>query len=455
MAGLLGPGCEDADLAVDVDISVSEHIPTVATVEWDMANSDATGAFVMFGPSGLRGRKARARIDDSGHARAYLVGMKPMTENECHVVEVGGGDRFEGHRHDLETGTLGTYLPELTVDVYDPIRASGGYVVTSTLSQPSTAIIVDVDGDIIWAHQPSAGWHQLHIPRALRSRAGDWVVYHAGLGYQPGETEVVLDRMVVRVGLDGTGEETLPMPDAHHDLFERGNGGYTVLMHDWRTVDDQEIQGDRLVEVDPDGALRQIWTAWDHFEFDEQDGYAPDLGWTHANAVDYDREDDAYLVSLHNLDCIVKIDRETGDQLWVLGGEHSDFALPDGDTTLFQRQHEFELLDDGIVVFDNGLPTDGDSRVVEYALDEEHGTAEFRWEYRLDPPRFNVAMGDVDRLPNGNTLVTWSALGQIDEITPDGALVWRLKAEMGSGFGYTMWRETLFEVYFDDPLASP
>ena len=428
----------------------------MATAEWDLVHPDATGAFVEFGPAGVRERMARARIDDSGHARAFLVGMKPTTENNWRVIEVVGGERLRGHRHALETGSLGTSVPDLTVEIHDPLRASGGYVVTSTLSQPSTAIIVDADGDVVWAHRPSADWHQLHIPRVLRSRTGDWIVYHAGLGYQPGETEVVLDRMIVRIGLDGTGEETLRVPDAHHDVFERGGGGYTVLMYDWRTIDDQQIQGDRLVEIDLDGTQRQIWSVWDHFEYDPQNGSTADLDWSHANAVDYDRGDDAYLVSLHNLDCIVKIDRETGDQLWVLGGEHSTFQLPDGGTTLFQRQHEFELLDDGgIVVFDNGLPAGGDSRVVEYALDEQGGAAVFRWEYRLDPPRYNVALGHVDRLPNGNTLITWSALGQIDEVTPEGTVVWRLKAEMGSGFGYTTWRETLFDVFFDDPLESP
>ena len=55
-------------------------------------------------------------------------------------------------------------------------------------------------------------------------------------------------------------------------------------------------------------------------------------------------------------------------------------------------------------------------------------------------------MGDVYRLPNGNTLITWSALGQIDEVTPDGEVVWRLRSEIGKGFGFTMWRENLSNI---------
>jgi len=453
LAGLLGSGCMAGGLSGDVEIAVSEHIPTVATVEWDTADADR--AFVEFGPEGQLVRKALARVDDTGRARATLIGMKPLSDNECRIVEVVEGDHLSGAVHAFETGSLDVSLPSISVEVLDPERANGGFVITSLLSQPSAAIIIDADGDVVWVHQPSQDWRQLHVPRALRSRVGDWIVYLAGVGYGPGEADLVLDRMAVRLGLDGADETVLPVPDAHHDLVEQADGGLAVLMHDWRTIDGQEVQGDRLVEVALDGTQRPIWSAWDHFDPGPLDGYSPELGWTHANAVDYVKEDDAYLVSLHNLDCIVKIDRETGELLWILGGESSDFVLPGGSTTLFQRQHEFEVLDGGIVVFDNGLPADGDSRVVEYLLDEEAGTAEQVWEYRLDPPQFNVAMGDVDRLPNGNTLVTWSALGQIDEVTPDGTLVWRLNTEMGSGIGYTLWRETLFDVVFEDSPASP
>ena len=63
-------------------------------------------------------------------------------------------------------------------------------------------------------------------------------------------------------------------------------------------------------------------------------------------------------------------------------------------------------------------------------------------------------MGSVERLPNGNTLITFSSLGQIDEVTPEGELVWRLRAEMGSGFGYSSWRNNLYDVVFAEPPAG-
>jgi hypothetical protein len=49
-------------------------------------------------------------------------------------------------------------------------------------------------------------------------------------------------------------------------------------------------------------------------------------------------------------------------------------------------------------------------------------------------------MGDVQRLPNGNTLITYSNGGTILEVDPSWATVQTIKGS----FGYAEWRETLY-----------
>ena len=49
-------------------------------------------------------------------------------------------------------------------------------------------------------------------------------------------------------------------------------------------------------------------------------------------------------------------------------------------------------------------------------------------------------LGDVQRLPNGNTLVTYSTDGEILEVDASGATVQTI---MGS-YGYADWRATLY-----------
>ncbi len=56
------------------------------------------------------------------------------------------------------------------------------------------------------------------------------------------------------------------------------------------------------------------------------------------------------------------------------------------------------------------------------------------------PGTTSSVLGDVQRLPNGNTLVTFSIAGTMDEIDASGSVVQHIS---GPG-GYADWRETLY-----------
>ena len=76
------------------------------------------------------------------------------------------------------------------------------------------------------------------------------------------------------------------------------------------------------------------------------------------------------------------------------------------------------------------------------ALDGDE--VELVWSYEPDPALFCFSLGDVRRLPSGNTLVDFSVKGQVDEVTPDGDVVWRLTLGMGGALGYMTWLEDLY-----------
>ena len=72
-----------------------------------------------------------------------------------------------------------------------------------------------------------------------------------------------------------------------------------------------------------------------------------------------------------------------------------------------------------ILLYDNGVARPGSdpesppfSRVVEYSLDEEAGIATEVWSWGGESTYFCPVVGDVDRLENGNHLIT------------DGAIFW-------------------------------
>lgn len=156
-------------------------------------------------------------------------------------------------------------------------------------------------------------------------------------------------------------------------------------------------------------------------------------------------EDDTYAISVRNHDTIFEIDRATGDVLRAVGGVHNDYELDPADGEWFDKEHQFQFVsDDELLVFANGVDVVTGSRVLGYRLDDETMTAENHWEYRAEFPLFCYTYGDVNRLESGNTLVTWSTAGQMEEVTDAGEIVWQLKAALGGGFGYTTRVDSLY-----------
>jgi hypothetical protein len=83
----------------------------------------------------------------------------------------------------------------------------------------------------------------------------------------------------------------------------------------------------------------------------------------------------------------------------------------------------------------------GQSAALEYQLNETNWTAtKTSWEYRAQGVNSPV-LSDVQRLPNGNTLVTYSTVGEIHEVSSTGTLIQRLDT---TSFGYAEFRKSLY-----------
>jgi hypothetical protein len=106
------------------------------------------------------------------------------------------------------------------------------------------------------------------------------------------------------------------------------------------------------------GKLLFEWRSLDHVSLEEsyakpgQDLDYPGIDYLHINSIDVDH-DDNLLVSARKISAVYKIDRETGEILWRLGGKKSDFEMGRG--TRFAYQHDARRLPDGTIsIFDNG-----------------------------------------------------------------------------------------------------
>jgi len=275
---------------------------------------------------------------------------------------------------------------------------------------------------------------------------GESVAMRAQLSQDRQSVLIQGEEVLWRVSLDGETADALPIP-THHDFLELADGTIATLEYDEREIDGVTALGDQLVEYAPDGGSRVVWSSYDSFAFDPDalmDFPDVHMGWSHANVVRYDAERDRYAISVRNYHTIVVLDRETGEELYRVGGDESDVGTSTGDTDLFFGQHGFQLLPDGILVYDNGSPQQLCSKVSEFGIDLDSGVADLRYVHQPDPPLYNLVGGDVTRLASGNTLVTWSYLGRVEEVALDGSVVGEIQMPIGWGLGYLTWVEDLY-----------
>jgi hypothetical protein len=137
------------------------------------------------------------------------------------------------------------------------------------------------------------------------------------------------------------------------------------------------------------------------------------------------------------------VSRADGQILEKLGGDGSDYALVSG--TALSGQHSYTLLEEGFVALDNRASTAEASRAVEFRL--AAGAMEEVWSYTSPDAFHEFGLGDAVRLPSGNTRIVWSSSGELNEVTPEGDLIWKVNLDVGAGFAYG--------DYTEDPQVWP
>lgn len=205
------------------------------------------------------------------------------------------------------------------------------------------------------------------------------------------------------------------------------------------TLVEENVIGNVIQEFDPDHNLVFEWRSLDHIGLDEAEhvnmGISP-VDYAHTNSIDVDT-DGNIIVSHRHLSQVNKIDVNTGDFIWRLGGVYNQFTFTN-DAAGFSYQHDCRRLPNGnITLYDNGnyhIPQKSFAK--EYQLDEVNLTATLVWHYShpnvMGEVAYNFSQGSVQRLPNGNTLIGWghrnsAPLPSITEIDSAGTIVWELQ----------------------------
>lgn len=247
---------------------------------------------------------------------------------------------------------------------------------------------------------------------------------------------VNIDTLRCGNGLGTDEHECQLLPD--HHCFLIGLDYHSVDMQSVGGNESATVIGNTVQELDEHNNVVFSWRSWDHFSITDavhENLKAATIDYVHMNsiAVDYDSN---IVISSRHLSEITKINRKTGAIIWRLGGAHNQFTFVNDPENGPSYQHDVRPVPgepDSYTMMDNGnFHSPGFSRAVEYHLDTVAMTATKVWEYRHTPnDYYTYFMGNVQRLPNGNTFIDWAdaSTPKATEVTPDGQVVYEANFE--------------------------
>lgn len=244
-------------------------------------------------------------------------------------------------------------------------------------------------------------------------------------------------------------------PDPH-EFIQLSNGNYMIAAQSDSVMDlsaytfngttgssATHVYGFVVQEFDANHNLVFEWNSNDYIaptEWMDTYPYNPNgFDYCHGNAIS-EAEDGNLLISFRHLNAIYKIDHTTGDVIWKLGGQSSDFTLPND--TGFSGQHDVRSHSNQVIsIFDNANSSTPPvhSRAVEFQLDTIQWTATKIWEYFYSPPFFTFAMGNHQITAAGNHLIDYGI-----SYRPDPSFI--LVNDAGD--------EVLSAVFFQDSVFS-
>src|ERR1039457_2826839 len=321
-------------------------------------------------------------------------------------------------------------FPGMTVTAYDTNSVGNGYIFLETTDSTTNVghyvMILKNDGTPVWYQNVGTNNYDFKVlPNGLLHYA-PFIHTHSCTG--GGDcTHQILDN-------NYNPEETITagngyVADAHD--FQMLPNGHVLLQGYYRTQMDVSkyvvggypnamLAGAVIQELDAQRNVVFQWRSWDHFTLlgyygpylsaNNPAAKNPTIDAFHLNTVVMDT-DGNLLVSNFGMD-VWKINRQTGQIMWRLGGLANQFAFV-GETTQVAAAHfsghTLTRLDNGNIMIccNADQQATRSSKIYEYKLDETNKIATLMWAYAPPTNYYAWHYGSAQRLSNGNTLIGW------------------------------------------------
>jgi len=396
----------DYELASDVEPSAPG---TIGIVTWSIADVDVESASIEFGLDTNYGMTAPVDLT-AENLRTLLLGMKPASSYHFRISVLSGGTNYVSDDYVIETGPPTNEVSMGDFTIQQPDAYERGFMVLSYWqgTGSSMVFVLDADGDIVWWYDTGSNG----IARARMSADGKnmWMITPNNMGGP-----------LQRVSMDTLDAQSYSNAVGSHDMTPVSGATMAYLEYG-------ESDCDSIFEIDPSGTTTEVF---------ESDDELSGGGMCHANALRYSKAEDVYTLTDVSQDVLVV--SRAGEIEWRLSE-----LLPGGMATHGGRQHGQQLLDESILVFANAGGGQNVSAVVEYNLEGEE-----IWRY--ESGLYTANLGDVQRLPGGNTLVTFANDSVVQQVDPEKNVVLEFDGD-GANIGYVLWTPSLYEPTPDQDL---
>lgn len=421
------PGTTPAPFS-DVQWAVDEAYGTLVWVTW--TQSEAATVHLEYAARDGERRSTPARALEAGEHEEVLLGVPYGSALTFRLVAEGVSDVVTGDwsartsplpdRLEVPRAVSGTgWDPEVPWILLSLTPTGGGF------GDRWWAMIVDRAGEVVWARRSDPERMTMH-PRLTWDETAlllDQNSFWPGFDHGAAST-------IRRTTLDGRAEHEFAAPGLHHPFSPMPDGSvvYGSIHPDHNDED--------LAQVDVTGARTVLWSCKDWLATLDLD--VPQ--YCTSNTVNYDLRTDTFLFSFYSFESVVEIagpDHHVDRWFGQLPGSWS-FDPPE---SAFWWQHGGHYLPDGhFITSTHDAERAEEILVREYELDE--ATRTLRQVFTLNEGagmwgiEYNQ-MGEVARLPNGNTLHNLGTYPRIREGAPDGTIVWDLEFDVDNDLGRT------------------
>jgi len=386
------------------------------------------------------------RIAEDEASKDHYFFLWGMRENRDYKIEVYYENDELLESTGFRSGTVPGDIRPVRLVAKDAGSVAPGFVLMApsardynTYRVPPLLLMIDSDGYYVWYFE----YHpELEITLGDGRYNPETKTIFAGIVKLTSLAEVPFEE---GLEIDLEGRVVWKSPELKNYSYAE-NGWH----HEYRKLEDGSILflqaqfldnlvTDKIVNVDSN--YNEIWSwsyleAQDYFDPGECIEYGEWCDWTHTNTVTMEKDTGAVYFNSRYLG-FYKMDMDSREILWKFApGGDFNFVGDDPDPwPEGAHSPRFNEAHDRLLVYDNGFPSRGYSRVIEYAFDEVNRNFDISFKFdgsELGRMWFAGGWGSVFPLENGNILVTKGDTfdpeenSSIFEISRDGRIVWEI-----------------------------